>query len=71
MRDPFADLSLEEIQNREELARELYPVLWWAAEFIMFIRSPWRWVRGGVEGAGLGIEDDRRIAEVSALIQHI
>jgi len=44
--DPFADLSLEEIQNREKLARELHPVLWWAAEFIMFIRGPWRWARG-------------------------
>jgi len=28
MHDPFSDLSLEEIQRREKLARELYPVLW-------------------------------------------
>ena len=46
MQDPFADLSLEQIQNREKLARELYPVLWWVTELVMFIRSPWTWVRG-------------------------
>jgi hypothetical protein len=46
MQDPFAHLSLEEIQNRQELARELYPVLWWVAEFVVFVRGPSKWVRG-------------------------
>jgi hypothetical protein len=41
--DPFANLSLAEIEQR---ARTLYPVLWWVAEFVVFVHGPWRYMRG-------------------------
>ena len=46
MRDPFAHLDLEQIQVAEKKARAAHPVLWWVAEFVMFVRQPWRAVRG-------------------------
>ena len=44
--DPFAHLSLEEIPAAERKYRDQHPVLWWVAEFVMFVREPWRSVRG-------------------------
>jgi hypothetical protein len=44
--DPFRHLNLEQIQADEKKYRALHPVLWWVAEFIMFIREPWRSIRG-------------------------
>ena len=46
MHDPFAHLGLEQIQAAEKKYRQQYPVLWWVAEFVVLIRSPWRSVRG-------------------------
>ena len=46
MQDPFAHLDLEQIQVAERKYREQYPVLWWVAEFVVFVRQPWRYVRG-------------------------
>ena len=37
MHDPFAHLSLEQIQAAEKKYRAQHPVLWWVAEFVMFI----------------------------------
>ncbi len=45
MNDPFAHLDLEEIEKAERKYRQQYPVLWWVAEFVVFIREPWRFVR--------------------------
>jgi len=46
MEDPFADYDLEQIQQAEKFYRIQHPVLWWVAEFVMFVRQPWRAVRG-------------------------
>ncbi len=37
MNDPFAHLNLEQIQAAEKKYRAQYPVLWWVAEFVVFV----------------------------------
>ncbi len=56
--DPFAHLSLEQIEEAEKRYRAQYPVLWWVAEFVMFIRQPWRAVRGVWRGRVIGYGKD-------------
>jgi len=46
MLDPFAHLGLEQIQAAEKKARAAHPILWRVAEFVVFVRNPWKGVRG-------------------------
>ena len=46
MNDPFSHLNLEQIQVAEKKYRAAHPILWRVAEFVMFVRSPWRTARG-------------------------
>ena len=46
MHDPFSHLNLEQIQKAESKYRAQHPVLWRVAEFVIFVRGPWKWVRG-------------------------
>ena len=57
--DPFAHLNLEQIQAAERKYREQYPVLWRVAEFVVFIREPWRSIRGWWRRKKIGYGADR------------
>jgi hypothetical protein len=46
MNDPFAHLILDQIQAAEKKYRAQHPILWRVAEFVVFVRGPWKWVRG-------------------------
>jgi len=46
MHDPFSHLNLDQIQAAEKKYRAAHPILWWVAEFVVFVRGPWKWVRG-------------------------
>ena len=43
MQDPFAHLNYEQIQIAVKKARKAHPVLWWVAEFVVFVRGPRKW----------------------------
>ena len=45
-RDPFAALSLAEIERRERIYRRQHPALWWVAEAVVFAGDPAAWMRG-------------------------
>jgi hypothetical protein len=59
MHDPFAHLNLEQIQPAERKYRAQHPVLWWVAEFVMFIRQPWRYMRNWWRRRKIGYDAGR------------
>ena len=59
MEDPFAHLNYEQIQAAEKKAKKAHPVLWWVAEFVVFVRGPTKWVRGWLKRRALGYGEDR------------
>ena len=56
MDDPFRDLDLRGIEAAERKARTAYPLLWRAAELVMFVRNPLGWVRSWRERRALGYD---------------
>ena len=53
MHDPFARLNLEQIQAAAKIYRAQHPLLWWVAEFVVFMQGPRKSVRiGPWEGCG-------------------
>jgi hypothetical protein len=54
MNDPFAHLDLDQIRAAERKYRANHPILWRVAEFVVFVRGPWKWVRGAYRRRRLG-----------------